>query len=139
MAFMSSKKDDKTDREFVGYSETTPRQVESGSFIGSTMKIKGDFKSDEDVTIEGNVQGNINVSKTLTIGKNGEVTADIDAGTVRIIGSGKGSLHASDKVEILEQVRYYGDIKSEILVVREGAILIGDINKPEKEEKDKEE
>ena len=138
MAFKSSKKDDRTDREFVGSSETAPRQVESGSFIGATMKIKGDFKSDEDVTIEGNVEGNINVSKTLTIGKKGEVTADIDAASVRIIGSGKGTLHASDKVELLEQGRYYGDIKSETLIVREGAILIGDVNKPEKEEKDKE-
>lgn len=139
MAFKSSKKDDRTDREFVGYSETGPRQVESGSFIGATMKIKGDFKSDEDVTIAGNVEGNINVSKTLTIAKDGEVTADIDADTVRIIGSGKGNLSASNKVEILEQGKYYGNIKSETLIVKEGAILIGDVNKPGKEEKDKEE
>ena len=129
MAFKSGKKEDIIEKKTYGYPDIPPRQVESGSFIGETMKIKGNFHSDEDVIIEGKVEGNIHVSKTLTIGKNGVVTADIDADTVRIIGLAKGNLAASQKVEILPQGRYCGNIKSEILVVREGAILIGDVNK----------
>jgi cytoskeletal protein CcmA (bactofilin family) len=137
MAFKSLKKEDRMGDDSTGYPDIAPRQVESGSFIGETMKIKGDFNSDEDVIIEGNVTGNINVSKTLTIGKKGEVTADIDANRVRIIGFAKGTISASNKVEILSQGRYYGNIKSEILVVEEGAILIGDINKAKEDEKKK--
>ena len=138
MAFKSVKKEDRMGGDSTGYSDNAPRQVESGSFIGETMKIKGDFNSDEDVVIEGNVTGNINVSKTLTIGKKGDVTADIDAKRVRIIGFAKGSVSASDKVEILSQGRYYGNIKSEVLVVEEGAILIGDVNKEKEDEEKKE-
>jgi cytoskeletal protein CcmA (bactofilin family) len=139
MAFKSGKKEENMDKNPTSFSDTGARQIASGSFIGATMKIKGNFSSDEDVIIEGNVEGNINVSKTLTIGKSGNVTADIDAGTVRIIGSAKGNLAASNKVEILAQGRYYGNIKSETLVVKEGAILIGDVNKEEKEDKNKKE
>ncbi|MCK5058277.1 MAG: polymer-forming cytoskeletal protein [Candidatus Aminicenantes bacterium] len=138
MAFKAVKKEDKGEKYSTGYSDSAPGQVESGSFIGETMKIKGDFISDEDVIIEGNVTGNIKISKTLTIGKKGEVTADIDANKVRIIGFAKGSINASNKVEILPQGRYYGNLKSKVLVVEEGAILIGEVNKEKEGEKKKE-
>lgn len=100
----------------------------SGSFIGQTMNIKADITSDEDVTIEGRVNGNIRVSKTLTIGGHGNVTADMKAAVVRIIGVAKGNIIASEKVEILSRGRYTGNIQSQKLVVAEGAVLNGHIN-----------
>lgn len=100
----------------------------SGSFIGQTMNIKADISSDEDVTIEGRVEGNISVSKTLTIGNHGNVTADMKAAVVRIIGVAKGNIIASEKVEILSRGRYTGNIQSQKLVVAEGAVLNGEIN-----------
>jgi len=102
--------------------------TDSGSFIGITMDIKADITSDEDITIEGKVTGNISISKTLTIGKSGQVKADIKAAVVRIIGEAKGNIVASEKVEILSQGRYTGNIQSKKLVVADGAILNGNIN-----------
>ncbi|UCH94194.1 MAG: polymer-forming cytoskeletal protein [Candidatus Aminicenantes bacterium] len=107
----------------------------SASFIGETMNVEGDLTSDEDITIEGKVQGNISVSKTLTIGKSGRVKADITAAVVRVIGEAKGNIIASDKVEILAQGRYTGNIQSQKLVVAEGAILNGYINQENPENK----
>lgn len=99
------------------------------------MKIEGDLYSDEDLTVEGHVKGTIKVSKTLTIGRDGNVSADIEAKVVRIIGTAKGTINATDKVLIMSEGRYSGNIRSEKLVVAEGAILIGDINKEEELER----
>lgn len=146
MVFKSSRRerDDKRIRERDSYepprnpapaprvSRSAPEPVAAssgpGSFIGKTMNIKADITSEEDVTVEGQVTGNITISRTLTIGKSGKVTADIEASVVRIIGEAKGNIVASEKVEILSQGRYTGNIKAERLVVADGAILNGNIN-----------
>lgn len=142
MVFGSSKKSEKKSKDYVTEyrREEAPRAREpiatpsvssASSYIGKTMKIEGDLVSDEDLTIEGEVKGTIEVGRTLIIGKNGNVTADIDAKTVKIIGKARGNIKASDKVAILSEGIYEGNINSERLVVAEGAILIGDINKEE--------
>jgi len=136
MVFGASKKSDKKGRDYPAYQppkkETVVvEQPSTASFIGKTMKIKGGLVSDEDLTIEGQVKGTIEVTKTLTIGRYGDVTADINARVVKIIGKARGNIVASDKVEILSEGRYNGNIISEKLVVAEGALLIGNINQEE--------
>lgn len=138
MVFGSGKKGEKKDREFTIYEPVEViEEKSSGSFIGKTMKIVGELISDEDLTIEGQVKGSIAVSKTLTIGRYGNVKADINASVVKIIGSARGNIVASNKVAILSDGRYNGNIQSEKLVVAEGAILIGDINKEKKPKESK--
>ena len=140
MVFRAGKrdKDDRRREEPFVVPTSTPSTSEtaaSSSFIGETMVIEADITSDEDIIIEGKVKGNINVSKILTIGKSGKVKADIKAAVVRIIGEAKGNIIASHKVEILAQGRYTGNIQSQKLVVEEGAILNGNINKEKKTKK----
>lgn len=139
MVFGASKKSDKKGRDIPAYQpprkETVVvEQPSAASFIGKTMKIEGGLVSDEDLTIEGRVKGTIEVTKTLTIGRYGDVTADINAKVVKIIGKARGNIVASDKVEILSEGRYNGNIMSEKLVVAEGAVLIGNINQEEETE-----
>jgi cytoskeletal protein CcmA (bactofilin family) len=130
MAFLTSKKDEKKKEEPQVAHRGAAEVVEKspGSYIGKTMSIEADITSDDDVTIEGEVTGNIVVGKTLTIGKNGSVKADIKAGVVRIIGEARGNIVASEKVEILTLGRYTGNIQSQKLIVAEGALLNGEIN-----------
>ncbi len=129
MVFKSSKKEDKKSEDtYIVSTEKTVEEETSRSFIGKTMNIEADITSDEDVTVEGKVTGNISISKTLTIGKNGSVKADINASVVRIIGEARGNITASKKVEILSQGRFTGNIQSQKLVIADGAILNGTIN-----------
>ncbi len=139
MGFMSSRKQEKSVEETYSAPRSTvkPQSAVStspgrGSFIGKTMDIRADITSDEDITIEGRVNGNISVSRTVTIGRSGNVSADIKAAVVRVIGVAKGSISASDKVEILSEGRYSGNIQSTKLVVAEGAVLNGHVNKNQK-------
>lgn len=132
MVFGSSKKNDKQVKDSTSFQyerTSTVEETKPASFIGKTMKIEGELFSEEDLIIEGQVNGIIEASKTLTIGRNGIVTADIHAGTVKISGKVKGNITATEKVAILAEGNFNGNIKSQKLAVAEGAILIGDINK----------
>ncbi len=129
MVFKSTKKDDMNRAYVNGHGDAAAREIESGSLIGENVRIKGTIKAEEDVIIDGKVEGDIKVSKTLTIGAKGEVQGEVNAGTVRVLGFIKGNAVAGNRLEILSQGRFYGNLKSRILVVEEGAILIGDVNK----------
>jgi cytoskeletal protein CcmA (bactofilin family) len=140
MVFKSGKRDRDDRRREEPYvvpttTSPSPDSAALSSFIGETMVIEADIKSDEDIIVEGKVKGNISVSKTLTIGKSGKVKADIKAAVVRIIGEAKGNIIASEKVELLSLGRYTGSIQSQKLVVEEGAILNGSINQEKKTRK----
>lgn len=121
----------------------------SRSFFGKTMRIEGAITSDEDLTIEGTVTGELQVTKTLTIGNNGHINGKIEAAVVRISGGAEGHLNASERLEIASSGKYEGHIKADKIMVAEGAQLKGTINitveespktkefKSEKEKKEK--
>jgi cytoskeletal protein CcmA (bactofilin family) len=133
MAFRYNKKDErKGSREYtdVQYEEVT-EDTSSSSSIGKSMRIKGDLTSNEDLIIEGKLKGTLKVSKTLTIGRDGDVNAKIKADIVKILGKATGTIEASNKVSILAGGVFNGNLKSEKLIVQEGALLNGEINQQE--------
>jgi cytoskeletal protein CcmA (bactofilin family) len=117
MAFGSEKKHGSSDYE-----------SSSQSFFGKTMRIEGEITSDEDLTIEGKVKGQLQVSKTLTIGKEGYVDGKISANVVHINGEATGHLSASEKLVISSEGKYTGNINSDTIKVAEGAQIKGTIN-----------
>ena len=127
MAFNPSKKETRVD-----YNEYTSQETATHSYLGKTLKIKGEITSDEFLTVEGEVKGNINISKTLTIGKSGYVDGEITAEKVKIEGRAKGKVTASDKLEISSNGNFQGNIKSDKLVIEEGAVFQGNANMEDK-------
>lgn len=97
--------------------------------IGKSITIKGDVTGDEDLLIEGRVEGRIELkNQHLTIGPNGEVKAQIDAKQVSIVGKVTGNVNATERVEIRDTGRLDGDIVSPGLVIHEGAQVNGAIS-----------
>jgi cytoskeletal protein CcmA (bactofilin family) len=98
------------------------------------MIIKGEIHSQEDLTIDGQVQGSIDVPEhRLTIGPTGTVEVDtVKAREVVIIGSLKGSIDASDKVLIRKDAQLVGDVQTSGIVIEDGAYFKGgiDIRRP---------
>jgi cytoskeletal protein CcmA (bactofilin family) len=127
MAFNPSKKETRVD-----YNAYASQETATHSYLGKTLKIKGEITSDEFLTVEGEVKGNINISKTLTIGKSGYVDGEITAEKVKIEGRAKGKITASDKLEISTNGNFQGNIKSDKLVIEEGAVFQGNANMEEK-------
>ena len=91
--------------------------------IGKSMKIKGKIIGNEDLVIDGNVEGKIFLKgHKLSIGANGRVTAAIrDAKAVVVGGEMIGNISANDKVEITSTGTMRGDIKAPRVVLADGA------------------
>jgi cytoskeletal protein CcmA (bactofilin family) len=117
MAFGTEKKPD-----FRDYDSS------SQSFFGKTMRIEGEITSEEDLTIEGKVKGQLEISNTLTIGKEGYVDGKISAKVVQISGEGEGHLTALEKLVIFSEGKYTGNITADTIKVAEGARIKGTIN-----------
>src|SRR5262245_25396866 len=100
----------------TGYGNTTPHTApptSSGRLvnIGQTIFIKGELTGTEDLTIEGRVEGKIELKDhNLTIGPNGKIKADVFAKSIVITGELLGNAYASEKVEITNAGILKGDI-----------------------------
>ena len=104
------------------------------AIIGRSVMIKGQIISREDLTIDGEVEGSIELQEhRLTIGPNGRVQAGIRAREIVVLGSVHGNVETSDKLEIRKDAKLIGDIKTARVVIEDGAYFKGsiDIIKPE--------
>ena len=96
--------------------------------MGQSIVFKGDLSGDEDLEIEGRVEGKIEFANhQLTIGANGRVQAEVHAKTILVIGQVVGNLTATERIEIQATGIVQGDIKAPRLSVQEGATLNGSI------------
>lgn len=97
--------------------------------IGQSVQIKGELTGNEDLTIEGTVDGKIMVrDHSLTIGTNGKITAEVHAKTVVVVGQVMGNITADDKVEIAPSGSVDGDIRAPRVAISDGARFKGSID-----------
>ena len=97
--------------------------------IGQSIVIRGDVKSSEDLTINGRVEGTIDLGgHQLTVGTGASIEAVIVAGTVIINGAVTGNVLGQDKVEVGGHGSVDGDIKTPRLAVAEGALIRGRVD-----------
>ncbi len=107
-----------------------PRRKNMGqtAIIGQSIHIKGELTGNEDLTIDGTVEGNIELKENnLTIGPNGNIKADINAKTVTITGEAQGNVTAEEKVEIRETGKLRGNIVAPRVVIADGAFFKGSV------------
>lgn len=96
--------------------------------IGKSISIKGDLTGNEDLQIDGNVDGRIDLpNNQLTIGADGKVKAEVTAKAVAVIGHVTGNIVATDKIEVESSGIVDGDVRAPRLIVQEGAVLNGAI------------
>ena len=97
--------------------------------IGKSIAIKGDLTGNEDMVIEGKVDGKVDLpNNQLTIGANGTVRAELNAKAVVVVGRVAGNVQGTERVEIQATGIVDGDVTSPRLVVAEGAVLNGSIH-----------
>ncbi|MCA1562711.1 MAG: polymer-forming cytoskeletal protein [Acidobacteria bacterium] len=97
--------------------------------IGKSVVIKGELNGSEDLTIEGQVEGKIELRQNvLTIGPNGRIKAQIFAKAVIILGEVTGNVTATEKVDIRDNGSVDGDIAAPRVAIAEGAHFRGSID-----------
>jgi len=114
--------------------QAEPRRIERDLVnIGKSVVIKGELSGSEDLTIEGHVEGKIELKDhLLTIGPNGRIKAQIFAKTVIVLGEVSGNVSASEKVEIRDGGSVDGDIVSPRVAIAEGAHFRGSVDMQKK-------
>jgi cytoskeletal protein CcmA (bactofilin family) len=101
--------------------------------IGKSLVIKGEVTGSEGLYIDGRVEGSINLSgNRVTIGRNGVVSANINAREIVVMGKVKGNLVAQDRVDIRNEGSLTGDVVAQRISIEDGAFFKGgiDIRKP---------
>lgn len=97
--------------------------------IGQSIVFKGELSGDEDLEIDGQVEGTVHLANNeLTVGANGRVTAEVDAKSIVVVGRVKGNLTATERIEIQSTGVVEGDIRASRLLIQEGAVLNGSID-----------
>jgi cytoskeletal protein CcmA (bactofilin family) len=94
------------------------------SHLGQDMRIKGQIRGDEDLRIDGNVEGPISLGNhRLTVGQTGEILGEITAREIVVYGKVKGNLRALDRIEIKKDASVMGDLTTVRIMIDEGAYV----------------
>ncbi len=106
-----------------------PARSNNVSVIGPTMVFKGELSADEDLIIEGLIEGTItHHKKHLTVGKQGRVHADINASSVIVLGELVGDIRSEGMVSLAKSSRVKGNIYCARIVMEDGARFKGKID-----------
>src|SRR5271168_1174798 len=96
--------------------------------LGASLHIKGEITGNEDLAIDGSVEGLIQLEeRKLTIGASARVTADVIAREVVVYGNVKGNLRARDRIEIKKDGSVVGDLTTARIMIEDGAYFKGSI------------
>jgi cytoskeletal protein CcmA (bactofilin family) len=104
---------------------TAAQRAAGTCVIGPKITLKGELLGDEDVVIEGTVEGQVRISRDLRVGQGGTVRAKIDAHSIVVSGEVVGDCVAATRVELHPTGRLTGNIRAPKIVIAEGAMFKG--------------
>ena len=105
----------------------------TSSVLGPTLKFKGELTANEDLLIQGQIEGKINHTSSLTVGSEGKLKANVKAEYISVEGRVDGDLAGSKSVVVKEGADVKGNIYSPTVTLREGATFNGSIDMSGKE------
>jgi len=108
---------------------STPSNSGRAAVIGPAIHINGDISGDENLLVEGKVDGKIRLgSNHVEIGQSGRVNADINAKVIKIAGQVRGDVNGTEKVVISSSGNVHGNIVAPRMTLEDGAIFKGSID-----------
>ena len=102
-----------------------PRVATGPCVVGAKTTIKGEISGDEDILVEGVVEGQIHITKDLRVGPGGVVKAKVEAQSIVVSGQIVGDCQATHRVEIQASGKLMGNIRAPRVVIAEGASFKG--------------
>lgn len=99
---------------------------ENFAHIGRSVFIRGELSGSEDIYVDGQVEGNIQLSgNSLTVGPNGRIRANITAKNVMVSGSVDGNIDAGERTDMRKSAVVKGDVRTRRIAIEEGAYFTG--------------
>jgi cytoskeletal protein CcmA (bactofilin family) len=105
-----------------------PAPASTPTVFGRSMKIVGEVTSDEELYLDGDLDGKLNLRNRLTIGPNSKVNANIKASEIVVFGTIKGNVESESRVSLRAGASIVGDIKTAGIVIEDGAYFKGGID-----------
>jgi cytoskeletal protein CcmA (bactofilin family) len=97
--------------------------------IGKSVVIRGEVKGNEDLFVDGRIEGTISLSESrLTIGPNAVLAADLTARDVLVLGQVQGNIIASGRVELRAGCSVIGDVRAQRLAIEDNAVFRGKVD-----------
>src|SRR3954454_3004455 len=97
--------------------------------IGKSVLIKGELSGSEDLYLDGEVEGNIELrDHSLTVGPNGRIRANVHARDIVVHGKVDGNLNGTERVELKKSAVLTGDITTQRIMIEDGAFFKGSID-----------
>ena len=98
------------------------------AIIGPSITIKGDVTGEEDLLIQGRVEGKVDLAQhNVTVGANGRIKANIFGRSVTVEGEVEGDLHAEEQIAIRKSARVHGNVSAPRVTIEDGAMFKGSI------------
>lgn len=98
---------------------------EPETVISASVKVEGDFVSQGNVLIEGEVEGSLKTEKDLRVGEHARISADVGAASATVAGEVRGNIEVTGRLELEPTAKVYGDVKTSDLIVASGATING--------------
>ncbi len=95
------------------------------NLLSADVEIKGSIKFQNELTIDGKIEGEINSAGILTVGENAEIKGEIKTKSVTVYGKVHGNITVEDRCELKGRASLYGDLKATRLVIEDGATFVG--------------
>jgi cytoskeletal protein CcmA (bactofilin family) len=108
--------------------QAPPPPAPAPTVFGRSMKIIGEVTSDEELYLDGDLDGKLNLRNRLTVGPNSKVNANIKAQEIIVFGTIKGNVESESRVSLRTGASIVGDIKTAGIVIEDGAYFKGGID-----------
>ena len=95
------------------------------NILSSDVEIKGSIKFQNELIIDGKIEGEIISSGILTVGENAEVRGEIKTKSVTVLGKVHGNITVEERCELKTRAQLIGDLKAARLMIEEGATFVG--------------
>jgi len=97
------------------------------SVFGPTLRFKGELKAQEDIKIEGRIEGTIHHQQRIVVGTKGEVVATVHAASIDVDGKVQGDMHAKKSIKVSQTAVVRGNIRAPSVSITEGANFNGSV------------
>jgi cytoskeletal protein CcmA (bactofilin family) len=102
--------------------------AEKMSVFGPTLRFKGELKAQEDLKVEGRIEGTIHHQQRVVVGAKGEVVATVTAAVIDVDGKVQGDMHAKKSVKVSSSAIVRGNIRAPSVSITEGANFNGSVS-----------
>ncbi|HTU65023.1 MAG TPA: polymer-forming cytoskeletal protein [Steroidobacteraceae bacterium] len=102
--------------------------AEKMSVFGPTLRFKGELKAQEDLKVEGRIEGTIHHQQRVVVGAKGEVVATVSAASIDVDGKVQGDMHAKKSVKVSQSAVVRGNIRAPSVSITEGANFNGSVS-----------